>query len=55
MPCVSVTVAEVGLTFILVASAETAAALDAVQYLDGGPCVDAALSRQDLGCRRRAR
>ncbi len=30
-----------GLTFTLVASNETAARLDAVQYLDGGPCVAA--------------
>ncbi len=31
-----------GLAFTLVASVETVAALDAVQYVDGGPCVDAA-------------
>jgi GAF domain-containing protein len=31
-----------GLTFTLVASAEEVSAWDAVQYLDGGPCVDAA-------------
>jgi GAF domain-containing protein len=31
-----------GLTFTLVASSEAMAGLDAVQYLDGGPCVDAA-------------
>ncbi|WP_231250886.1 GAF and ANTAR domain-containing protein [Nocardioides furvisabuli] len=31
-----------GLAFTLVASTETVAALDAVQYVDGGPCVDAA-------------
>lgn len=30
-----------GLTFTLVSSNETAARLDAVQYLDGGPCVAA--------------
>src|SRR5947208_534589 len=30
-----------GLTFTLVASAEEIAALDAVQYLDCGPCMDA--------------
>jgi hypothetical protein len=29
-----------GLTFTLVASDSVAAALDAVQYLEGGPCVD---------------
>lgn len=33
---------EDGLTFTLVASSERIAALDAVQYLDGGPCVAAA-------------
>jgi GAF domain-containing protein len=33
---------EDGLTFTLQASSEEIAALDAVQYLDGGPCVDAA-------------
>jgi hypothetical protein len=31
-----------GLTFTLAASDEEIAALDAVQYLDGGPCVQAA-------------
>jgi GAF domain-containing protein len=30
-----------GLTFTLAATSEEIAALDAVQYLDGGPCVDA--------------
>jgi hypothetical protein len=30
-----------GLTFTLVASDEEIASLDATQYLDGGPCVDA--------------
>jgi len=30
-----------GLTFTLAATSEDIAALDAVQYLDGGPCVDA--------------
>jgi GAF domain-containing protein len=33
--------AEHGVTFTLVASEEEIAVLDAVQYLDGGPCVDA--------------
>jgi GAF domain-containing protein len=33
---------EDGLTFTLVASSDEIAALDAVQYLDGGPCVSAA-------------
>ena len=37
---VSITMVEQGLTFTLVASSESAAALDAVQYLQGGPCVD---------------
>jgi GAF domain-containing protein len=31
-----------GLTFTLVASSDDIAGLDAVQYLDGGPCVDGA-------------
>ena len=37
----SLAVLEGGLTFTLVASDLQAAALDAAQYLDGGPCVDA--------------
>lgn len=42
--CVGLSLAplEDGLTFILAASDEEIAALDAVQYLDGGPCVQAA-------------
>lgn len=42
--CVGLSLAllEDGLTFTLVASAEEVSAWDAVQYLDGGPCVDAA-------------
>jgi GAF domain-containing protein len=40
--CVGVSVAtsEHGVTFTLVATETEIAALDAVQYLDGGPCVD---------------
>ncbi len=38
---VSLSVAEDGVTLTLVASAEQIAALDAVQYADGGPCVAA--------------
>jgi GAF domain-containing protein len=38
----SLGVIEDGLTFTLVSSDETVAALDAAQYLDGGPCVAAA-------------
>src|SRR3954447_15950930 len=37
----SLGVIEDGLTLTLVASVEQLAALDAVQYLDGGPCVAA--------------
>jgi len=42
--CVGLSLAlfDEGLTFTLVASAEQIAGLDAVQYLDGGPCVAAA-------------
>jgi GAF domain-containing protein len=39
---VSVASLEHGLTFTLVATDEEIAALDAVQYLSGGPCVEAA-------------
>ncbi|MDQ3616530.1 MAG: GAF domain-containing protein [Actinomycetota bacterium] len=42
----SLAVLEGGLTFTLVATAEEAAILDAVQYLDGGPCVTA-VDRQE--------
>ena len=38
----SISTLEDGLTFTLVASSSEIAALDATQYLDGGPCVDAA-------------
>jgi GAF domain-containing protein len=37
----SVSLLESGLTFTMAATSEEIAALDAVQYLDGGPCVDA--------------
>src|SRR3712207_8045296 len=37
----SLNVVEDGVTLTLVASAEQLAALDAAQYLDGGPCVAA--------------
>ena len=42
--CVGLSVALLrdGLTFTLAATTEEIAALDAVQYLDGGPCLDAA-------------
>lgn len=39
---VSIAVLHEGLTFTFVASTETFAILDAMQYLDGGPCVEAA-------------
>jgi GAF domain-containing protein len=37
-----------GLTFTLVATSAEIAALDAVQYLDGGPCVEAAHEDQTI-------
>jgi len=37
-----------GLTFTLAATSDQIAGLDAVQYLDGGPCVDAAHEGRDL-------
>jgi GAF domain-containing protein len=39
---------EDGLTFTLVATDDDLAALDAVQYLDGGPCVDAVEAQSAL-------
>ncbi len=41
--CVGLSLAQLadGLTFTMVASNDEAAVLDAVQYLDGGPCVEA--------------
>jgi GAF domain-containing protein len=38
---ISLAAVDEGVTLTLVASADELAALDAVQYLDGGPCVDA--------------
>jgi GAF domain-containing protein len=48
--CVGLSLAllEDGLTFTLVATSDEIAALDAVQYLDGGPCVDAAHENLEL-------
>ncbi len=43
---VSIAPIDRGITFTLVASAADIAALDAVQYLAGGPCVDAAHSAE---------
>jgi hypothetical protein len=40
-----------GLTFTLVASSEEISGLDAVQYLDGGPCVSGAHANQLLDFR----
>jgi GAF domain-containing protein len=37
-----------GLTFTLVASGSAVAAIDAAQYLDGGPCVEVTEGRSDL-------
>jgi GAF domain-containing protein len=37
-----------GLTLTLVATSDEIAALDAVQYLDGGPCVEAALEGETI-------
>jgi GAF domain-containing protein len=37
-----------GLTFTLAATSDEVAGLDAVQYLDGGPCVDAAHDGRDI-------
>jgi GAF domain-containing protein len=37
-----------GLTFTLAATSDEIAGLDAMQYLDGGPCVDAAQSRREV-------
>jgi GAF domain-containing protein len=48
--CVGLSLAmkENGATFTLVASAAEIATLDALQYLDGGPCVEAAAKKQAL-------
>jgi hypothetical protein len=47
--CVGISIASLdhGLTFTLVASNEEVANLDGVQYLDGGPCVEAV--KADIG------
>jgi GAF domain-containing protein len=37
-----------GLTFTLAATSDKIAGLDAVQYLDGGPCVEAAQERREV-------
>jgi hypothetical protein len=48
--CVGLSIAwaEHGVTFTLVASDEEIAVLDALQYFDGGPCVDAVRNRQGI-------
>jgi len=48
--CVGVSVAsrEQGVTFTLVATSDETAALDGIQYLTGGPCVDAVEAEQGL-------
>ncbi len=43
----SLGLASEGLTFTIVASGTAAAALDAAQYLDGGPCVEVTEGRSD--------
>jgi len=45
---VSLAVLREGLTFTFVATEERIAVLDAVQYLDGGPCVQAARNNQEV-------
>jgi hypothetical protein len=49
--CIGMSVAssEYGVTFTLVASTEEIAALDGVQYLAGGPCVEAVKAERPLG------
>jgi hypothetical protein len=48
--CVGLSVSQLedGLTFTLVASSAEIAALDATQYLDGGPCVDSSLNAKKV-------
>jgi GAF domain-containing protein len=48
--CVGISLASVehGVTFTLVATSEDIAVLDAVQYMHGGPCVDAAHTDETL-------
>lgn len=47
----SLTMVEDGLTFTLVATDHETAVLDAVQYLDGGPCIDALETEEILEVR----
>ena len=49
--CVGLSLASIvdGLTFTLVATSDEIAALDAVQYLDGGPCVFSAHENEIVG------
>ncbi|WP_299055813.1 GAF and ANTAR domain-containing protein [uncultured Nocardioides sp.] len=51
--CVGMSVAwfDLGVSFTLVASDVATAALDAVQYLDGGPCVEVDTGGQPFGTR----
>jgi GAF domain-containing protein len=44
----SLSIAEDGLTFTLVATEDELAILDAIQYLDGGPCVEAAEGKRSI-------
>jgi hypothetical protein len=48
---ISITYLQEGLTFTLVAEPEQIAVLDAIQYLHGGPCVDAATSGKTVDVR----
>ncbi len=48
---ISITYIDEGLTFTLVAAPEEIAVLDAIQYLHGGPCVDAATSGKTVDVR----
>jgi GAF domain-containing protein len=44
----SLSVLDQGVTLTLVATCEMVASMDAMQYLDGGPCVDAALLEETV-------
>lgn len=44
----SISLIDSGLTFTLVATSEQVAALDAVQYLDAGPCVASAVTGDEI-------
>jgi hypothetical protein len=48
---ISITYIDEGLTFTLVAAPEEIALLDAIQYLHGGPCVEAATSGKPMDVR----